>query len=481
MAGFSLGLAGRALAQTLTVLHSFTLGGTTSLGNYTNSEGCNPYAGLISSGNTLYGTTISGGSSGEGTVFKINTDGTDFTVLHDFALGGSGSSGYYTNSDGITPTGGLILSGNTLYGTMSGGGSLGSGTVFAINTDGTGFTNLHTFTTFINNENIDGAFPQASLILSGNTLYGTTIDGGSSGRGTVFTVNTDGTDFTTLYSFAYIGGCQPYGGLVLLNNTLYGTTSVGGSLGGGTVFAINTDGTGFTDLHNFTQVINGANRDGNTPYGGLVLLSNTLYGTTVFGGSSGEGTVFKINTDGTDFTVLHNFTYVNGDGVYPYDGLLLSGNTLYGTASEGGSLGEGAVFKVNTDGTDFTTLYSFTGTDLGGINSDGNTTYGGLVLSGNNLYGTAEYGGISDNNNGNGTVFNLLVGPVSGPQLAILPYAGSVILTWPTNFTGFNLQSTTNLNPTNWSSVSQNPVVIGGQNVVINPITGIRKFYRLKK
>ena len=77
-----------------------------------------------------------GGSSGNGTVFAVNTDGTGFTTLHSFTGG----------SDGADPNAGLILSGNTLYGTASHGGSSGNGTVFAVNTDGTGFTNLHSFT-----------------------------------------------------------------------------------------------------------------------------------------------------------------------------------------------------------------------------------------------------------------------------------------------------------------------------------------------
>ena len=69
---------------------------------------------------------------------------------------------------------------------------------------------------------------------------------------------------------------------------------------------------------------------------GLILSGNTLYGTAVYGGSSGDGTVFAVNTDGTGFTTLHNFTatvYGQRDGAFPYAGLILSGNTLYGTAS----------------------------------------------------------------------------------------------------------------------------------------------------
>src|SRR5260221_14692225 len=99
------------------------------------------------------------------------------------------------NSDGAYPNAGLILSGNTLYGTASQGGSYGWGTVFAVNTDGTGFTNLHRFT-----GGSDGAYPYAGLTNSGNALYGTASAGGA-GYGTGFNVNTDGARVTNLHRF----------------------------------------------------------------------------------------------------------------------------------------------------------------------------------------------------------------------------------------------------------------------------------------
>jgi len=208
------------------------------------------------------------------------------------------------------------------------------------------------------------------LILSGNTLYGTAQFGGSSSQGTVFAVNTDGTGFRTLHEFTALqnntngGGAQPMAGLVLSSNTLYGTASVGGSAGNGTVFAVNTDGTAFSVLHSFPASANNSrglytNSDGATPYAGLVLSGNTLYGAALGGGRSGAGTVFAINTDGTGFTALHTFgaystnsaPWINSDGTYVHGGLLLSSNTLYGTAEFGGRSGWGTVFKLNTDGT----------------------------------------------------------------------------------------------------------------------------------
>src|SRR6185503_15792040 len=163
----------------------------------------------------------------------------------------------------------------------------------------------------------------------------------------------------------------------------------------------------FMTLHNFSG------SDGANPYAGLITNSsaNTLYGTAAYGGSGEVGTVFAVNTDGSGFTTLHDFDYVN-DRANPYAGLILSGNTLYGTASEGGNFDEGTVFSVNTGGTGFTTLHSFQGsyrfclsdfdcpcgfqcfdsTCLRQVFCNGDTRdtegqkpYAGLILSGNTL------------------------------------------------------------------------------------------------
>jgi uncharacterized repeat protein (TIGR03803 family) len=398
--------------------------------------GSQPNAGLILSDNTLYGTTSRGGPLNDGTVFAVNTDGSGFTNLYNFTNG----------SDGANPYAGLILSGNTLYGTALYGGSSNFGTVFAVNTDGSGFTNLYSFT-----NGSDGAFPYAGLILSGGTLYGATSVG-------VFAVNTNGICFTNLYNFIG-GGDTQWEGLVLSGATLYGMVGVGNTNGWGTVFAVNTDGTGFTNLYTFNDGSDGAN-----PYAGLILSGSILYGTTSRGGTLNDGTVFAINTDGSGFRNLYSFT--NGsNGSSPRPGLVLSGNTLYGTAEFGGG-GVGTVFAVNTDGSDFTNLYTFTG------GSDGVLPAGGLILSGNTLYGTAVIGG----NSGGGTVFSI---SLRVPQLAIILSGANVVLAWPTNAAGFTLESTTNLFPAVWSTNLPSPVVINGQNVVTNANCGTQQFFKL--
>jgi len=220
-------LAPQTPAAGYSVLHSFS-----------GRQGLEPEAPLVQGADgTLYGTTSFGGKAGEGTVFRINTDGTGCANLHSFS-GISSSSYPSTNSGGAQPVAGLILSGNTLYGTAYSGGSGGYGTVFSVNTDGTSFMTLYSFA----NGN-DGAWPSAGLILSGNTLYGTAYAGGSGDYGTVFSIDTDGAGFTNLHSFAAGDGGLPKARLILSGGTLYGTTMEGfdefggGSAAWGTVFS----------------------------------------------------------------------------------------------------------------------------------------------------------------------------------------------------------------------------------------------------
>lgn len=448
-------------AQTFTNLHNFAF-----------ADGTYPYGGLILFSNTLYGTAENyggGPGGGFGTVFKVNTDGTSFTNLHTLNGG----------SEGAYPHAGLVLSDNTLYGTAAEGGSSSAGVVFKINTDGSGFTNIYSFTAPSGSypyTNSDGAYPLAGLIVSGNTVYGTAQNGGIWGYGTVFKLNTDGSGFTNLYSFSGGNdGGDPAAGLVLSGNTLYGTAEDDGRYLNGTVFTINTDGTDFTNLYSF------AGSDGGSPVGGLVLEGNTLYGTTVGGGSASAGTVFAINTDGSSFSNLYSFMattgpypYTNIGGANPVGGVILYGNTLYGTTEHGGDFGHGTLFAVNTNGSGFATLYSFTAFAGASTNNDGAYPYAGLILSGDTLYGTTTAGGGS----GDGTLFSFLI----LPQLTIFPAGTNVVLTWAANAAGFTLQSNTNLILTaTWNSVSPPPVVVNGRNAVTNNISAPQRFYRLSR
>jgi len=283
--------------------------------------------------------------------------------------------------------------------------------------------------------------------------------------------------FTTLYNFTQLVlGAES--GLILSSNTLYGAAASGTKAGGGAIFEINIDGTGFTNLYSFSPSTGtfpelSTNSDGSLPHGALVLSGQTLFGTAMKSGSLGFGTVFAVNTDGTGFTNLHNFAL--GDGSQP-NGVFLVSNTLYGTARTGGSSGVGTVFAVNTDGSGFTNLHRFsggTGTFSDLTNTDGAIPSAGLSLSGNTLFGVGASGGDA----GHGTLFSITMLP---PQLGISQSTSNIILTWAPHAPGVALQCSTNLAAdSSWIAVSPGPVLVDGLNTVTNAISGPQLFYRL--
>jgi uncharacterized repeat protein (TIGR03803 family) len=357
----------------------------------------------------------------------VGTDGTNFRLLHTF-LGGA--------SDGAKPESSLILDGSgTLFGTTKYGGSADYGTVFSVRTDGTDFRLLHTFVW-----GPGGVYPVASLILDGSgNLYGTTELAGSD-SGTVFRLRTDGTNFRVLHTFGRdpSDGVYPYASLILDGSgNLYGTTWTGGTSGLGTVFSLKTDGTSFQLLHTFA----GGPSDGAHPWASLILdLAGNLYGTTHYGGRSGNGTAYSVKTDGTNFHLLHSFVGGAGDGLKPHASLILDGSgNLYGTTYRGGTSNLGTVFSVKTDGTDFHLLHSFVG-DAG----DGAYPYASLILDGSgNLYGTTNEGGASNQGTvfsvkTDGTKFHLLHNFVGGASDGASPSA-SLILDGSGNLYGTTL------------------------------------------
>jgi uncharacterized repeat protein (TIGR03803 family) len=329
-------------------------------------------------GDTLYGTAPSGGSSGNGTIFRLNTNGSSFGVVHHFAPRFQGFPS--TNSEGIYPSSALLFSGQTLYGTAAGGGSAAYGTIFSVQTNGTGFMNLHSFTAVSgNNTNLDGIYPDGQLALSGSTLFGMASQGGSAGNGVLYSVQTNGTGYTTLHHFTLSPG------------------------------------------YPFTST----NPDGINPIGGLVVSGNTLFGKTTSGGTKASGVIFALNLNGSGFTTLFNFATnappatTNATGFSSFGKLLLSGSTLYGVATEGGTLSCGTLFSLTLP---------------------------------------------------------------TPPNLTLIQTGTNAVLRWPTNAAGlsFTLQSSTNLvSPTDWNTISQLPVIANGQHTVTNPIVGTHKFYRL--
>jgi len=359
------GLATRpAQAQTYSVLYNFSV-----------NHGVQPAGGLFrDAAANLYGTTIYGGDSGNGTVFKLDTTGKQ-TVLHSFT----------GNSDGGLPLAGLIRDKfDNFYGT-TGPGFTNSGVVFKM--DGPGNeTVLHTFTDYKRGAGLTGVLVRDS---AGN-LYGSTEYGGNlhpcllAGCGLVFKLNARGKE-TVLYRFkGRADGRTPVGSLIRDSaGNLYGTTTKGGAAGAGVVFKVDATGKE-TVLYSFK-----GKSDGKTPRAGLVRdAAGNFYGTTEHGGASGAGVVFKLDAAGKE-TVLYPFTG-GADGGNPIANLIrdAAGN-LYGTTVNGGTSGVGVVFSLDPAGKQ-TVLHSFNKTD-------GAFPSAPLFRDADgNLYGTTERGGAFD-------------------------------------------------------------------------------------
>lgn len=344
------------------------------------SDGGSPCANLLldTAGN-LYGTAYSGGAYSNGAVFVAGTTGGE-RVLYNFTGG----------TDGSSPCSGFVQdSQGNLYSTTNLGGAYGKGTVFKLSPNGVE-TVLHSF-----GNGTDGANPEAGLLFDSNSgrLYGITLMGGTSSWGTVFTMTLSGSE-KVIHNFSFQDGGFPMGSLIMdSKGYLYGTTYGGGAYSGGTVFRMTTSGSEKV-LYNFT-----GGADGGSPAAGLLLdKDGNLYGTTSFGGNANQwGTAFVLSPTGVE-TVLH--TFVGGtDGIRPAAALVFGPKGyIYGTTVYGGASGLGTIFRLTTNGGEVV-LHSF----AGGL--DGIYPTGSFVWDGHSdyLYGTTSSGGAY----GNGTVFVL--------------------------------------------------------------------------
>jgi uncharacterized protein (TIGR03437 family) len=346
----------------------------------------------------FYGTNgWGGGATDSGTVVKITPDGT-VTVLYAFCS-------QVSCTDGVQPTGLIQAADGDFYGTTMASGTNGGGTVFKLTPAGQ-MTTLYSFCS--QPGCADGASPSAWLIqATDGNFYGTTSGGVSRSRGTVFKITPGGT-LTTLYNFCSQSGCadgaNPEAGLIQADDgSLYGTTRFGGASGNyGTVFKI-TPGGMLTTLHSFCSQAGCA--DGLQPYAGLIQASDGNFYGTVSGNATSVGRVFKITPGGT-LTTLRTL----GDFGLGRDGGLIqaSDGNLYGTDYSDGVNSAGTVYKITLGGT-LTTLYNFCSQP--GC-ADGAFPEAGLVQgTDGNLYGTTSFGGA----NNEGTVFKLALASSTTP------------------------------------------------------------------
>ena len=212
-----------------------------------------------------------------------------------------------------------------------------------------------------------------------------------------------------------------------------------------------------------------------------MLSDDTLYGVTIEGGTNDSGIIFSVGTDGKGYKLMHDFSATvnngsattNSDGAKPFCTLTLSGDTLYGTTGAGGTNGEGVVFSINTDGSDFTVLYTFVPINIFNgstiLFEGGDSPESGVVVSGNMLYGTTANGGEAE-----GNIYGLNLSETNAPPQPIgmnaLLSDGSLVLLWYS--TNFSLQSTPALGmPFTTLSGATSPYIV--------PATNSQQYYRL--
>ncbi len=315
---------------TLTVLHEFCQNACT--------DGGVPYSGLIlSPSGNFYGTNTQDLVNHGGTLYEMTPTGT-VTPVHSFSL---------ANAEG-TPYGPVTLIPSGFYGISGTGGPDGDGMIYEVTSSGT----LTTLDTFDGTNGFEIPYAGVSLLqlptgnLLGVTAYGTQS---TNGCGSIFQMTPKGA-LTTVYGFSNTStfGCGPTGLVEGPKGNFYGTATGGGTANDGVVFQLTQNGT-VTVLHSFCSESNCA--DGSNPATGLLLgTDGNLYGTTLFGGTNGQGVIYQI-TPGGAYQVLYNFCSQSGcaDGGNSYGSLIqgTDGNFYGATSTGGGSGNGGTVFKLS--------------------------------------------------------------------------------------------------------------------------------------
>jgi len=415
-------ITGPSYAQVLSILHNFN----------SIADGTKPQTGLAQAADgTLYGTTTQGGSHALGSFFKVTPDnhfhtiysfddssnapsgplviGTDGAIYGTTSYNSQGSvfritpdgvkgvlhtfTGDGSVSDVASPAAGLEYnsSDGNFYGTASQGGANNGGTIFRISPTGS-YSAIASLTPDT------GTIPQGGLFYnpSDGFLYGTTTQGGTNDRGTVFKISSSGS-LTVIQNLDRSTGFDntTSGRLMLAaDSNLYGTLNAGGDAGKGTIFKIS--GGVFSKIYDF----HGA--DGRTPKTRLVQAADgNLYGTAALGGAYGFGSVFRLILGATaSIKTIHSFTGT-GDGSEPGDLTLGANGLLYGTSYTGGSKGFGSVFNITTNGSFFIIQ------DLNQGFHDGIMPNSGLFLAKDgNFYGTT-YSVNSSDSSANGTIYKM--------------------------------------------------------------------------
>jgi len=340
--------------------------------------------GVPITGATQSSLTVSAQAYTNGQFSCLITNSYGIVISSTASLIAAGPVYLFNGPDGGMPAAGLTqASDGSFYGTTEYGGAYDEGTIFHMDTNGV-------LTTLVNFNSSDGAHPQSGLVqgTDGN-LYGATQSGGTNEAGTIFQVSTNGL-LRTLVNFGYVeyygSGPGPNRLTQGADGYLYGTTENGGTEGDGSVFRMDTNG-------NLTNLVSFNNLNGANPLAALIQgIDGNLYGTTEFGGSYGEGTVFRLTADGALTTLVDFSPYTGAD---PQAGLVQGADgNFYGVTSYGGANDDGTVFRMDTNST-LTVLITFD--ELNGAGQKGTLVQG----TDGNFYVTTAYGGA----NGQGAVY----------------------------------------------------------------------------
>ena len=311
---------------------------------FENQTGSSPDGSLYVHNNQLWGTTDKGAYADEGGIYHFDPNTTIYTEAHRFGPVASSSSE-------------VLQVGNKLYGLGRAGGAYPYGSIFSVSLDGKQAKLLHLF------DEENGSHPVGKLVLANNELWGVTQQGGAEHAGVIFRIDTSAANYTVVHHFSPdTEGSYSESGLVLLNGKLWGTTQESGTGNSnvqhwGTIFAIDTTGANFETVYRFDRFT------GHGPDGPLTVYDGKLWGVTQFGGNTfdedsnlGQGVIFRIDSSGSNFLVVHNFEFQFlrplTTGVHPYGGLTVSNEKLWGSTLDGGD-GNGVAFTIDTTGANY--------------------------------------------------------------------------------------------------------------------------------
>lgn len=302
----------------------------------------------------------------------------------------------FNGENGATPKGTLTLVDDKLYGYTSAGGKHNKGVIFRVDTTGKNYTVLYNYEDGSSNGLGKESHHDAMLFLNG-TLYGAALFGGDNNSGVIFKINPDGTGYAPLHIFkgGNDDGSHPHSGVIVIDSVLYGLTAEGGKGGKGTIYKMNPDGSDFSVLYSFDK------ETGHNPHGRLTLGSDrkTLYGITKTGGSDNFGVIFSFNPNDSLYKVLHTFKSDKSNGTTTEHGYLVRNeNKLFGLTKMGGANNKGVIYSLNEDGSDFQLLHSF-----GDKSGDGKSPFGSLIYNNGFLYGTTQEGGENEK----GSIFRI--------------------------------------------------------------------------